>query len=194
MAADEKVGPARGLAARGGQSLTRKRKFMHPLRRLLIRLFYPFTPKSPAALQTPTGFFTDTTICIACKPCEVACKEWNELPADGLAWTGNSYDNTGSLSATSWRHVKFIEQFPTDTRTPLTVLPPVEAGRWLMMSDACKHCVTAPCQQACPTDAIVANEFANVFIQPDICNGCTYCVAACPFGVITRDPTDGHAS
>jgi formate dehydrogenase iron-sulfur subunit len=55
-----------------------------------------------------------------------------------------------------------------------------------MMSDVCKHCVTAPCQQACPTGAIIHNEFENVYIQADICNGCSYCVAACPFGVITR--------
>ena len=62
-----------------------------------------------------------------------------------------------------------------------------------MMSDVCKHCVAAPCQQACPTGAIIYNEFANVYIQPDICNGCTYCVASCPFGVITRSTISGHA-
>jgi formate dehydrogenase iron-sulfur subunit len=62
-----------------------------------------------------------------------------------------------------------------------------------MMSDVCKHCLTAPCQQACPTGAIVHNEFENVYIQPDICNGCAYCIAACPFGVITRAHFDGHA-
>ncbi len=62
-----------------------------------------------------------------------------------------------------------------------------------MMSDVCKHCVTAPCQQACPTGAIVHNEFENVYIQPDICNGCSYCIAACPFGVITRASFDGHS-
>ena len=62
-----------------------------------------------------------------------------------------------------------------------------------MMSDVCKHCVTAPCQQACPTGAIIHNEFGNVYIQPDICNGCAYCIAACPFGVITRSTIDGHA-
>src|SRR5213076_1089604 len=119
------------------------------------------------------GFYTDTTVCIGCKACEVACKQWNQLPADGVGWTGNSYDNTGELSATSWRHVKFIEQFPEEgargegrgTReenagrlslplvsppSPLAPRPsPLGNGRWLMMSDVCKHCVTAPCQQAC---------------------------------------------
>jgi formate dehydrogenase iron-sulfur subunit len=150
------------------------------MRRFLLRLLYPFARVAPPPPHNPTGFFTDTTVCIGCKACEVACKEWNQLAADGMHWTGNSYDNTDTLSATSWRHVKFIEQFP-------------EPGRWLMMSAACKHCVTAPCEQACPTEAIVQNEFSNIFIQPDICNGCSYCVAACPFGVITRSGNDGHA-
>ena len=67
------------------------------------------------------------------------------------------------------------------------------AGRWLMMSDVCKHCVAAPCQHACPTGAIIYNEFANVYIQRDICNGCSYCIASCPFGVITRSDFDGHS-
>src|SRR5205085_11198648 len=146
---------------------------------------------------------TDTTVCIGCKACEVACKQWNQIPADGFEFTGNSYDNTGELSASSWRHVKFIEQF-TDVLPPppgangrlsLDVVaaesPPV--NRWLMMSDVCKHCAAAPCQQACPTGAILYNEFANVYVQTDICNGCGYCVAACPFGVVTRSHFDGHA-
>ncbi len=72
----------------------------------------PFLPVERPEPRTPTGFYTDTTVCIGCKACEVACKQWNQLPADGLHWTGRSYDNTGELSATSWRHVKFIEQFP----------------------------------------------------------------------------------
>jgi formate dehydrogenase iron-sulfur subunit len=75
----------------------------------------------------------------------------------------------------------------------LDVLTESPTNRWLMMSDVCKHCAAAPCQQACPTGAIVYNEFANVYIQPDICNGCAYCIAACPFGVITRSTIDGHA-
>ncbi|MCC6626568.1 MAG: 4Fe-4S dicluster domain-containing protein [Chloroflexi bacterium] len=122
------------------------------------------------------GFFTDTTLCIGCKACEVACKQWNNLPADGLTLSGASYDNTGALSATTWRHVAFIEQFNRGGQ-----------GRWLMMSDVCKHCTTPGCLEACPTGAIVKTEFDTVLIQPDICNGCGYCVPACPFGVITLD-------
>ncbi len=55
------------------------------------------------------GFFTDPTVCIGCKACEVACKEWNDVPEDGLAWTGHSYDNSRSLGGATWRHVKFRE-------------------------------------------------------------------------------------
>jgi formate dehydrogenase iron-sulfur subunit len=178
-------------------------------RALLARFIYPFRRGVVPEPRPATGFYTDTTICIGCKACEVACKQWNQLPADGYELSGNSYDNTGQLSATSWRHVKFIEQFPIDEFQPATV-PVVEAfadgpypwqglslepmtNRWLMMSDVCKHCVTAPCQQACPTGAIVQTEFENIFIQNDICNGCTYCVAACPFGVISRSSIDGHS-
>jgi formate dehydrogenase iron-sulfur subunit len=161
------------------------------------RLVAPFRRGAPPPSRPVTGFYTDTTVCIGCKACEVACKEWNDLPADGFHWTGNSYDNTGELSATSWRHVKFIEQFPAspaDRKTSLALAAADAcAGRWLMMSDVCKHCATAPCQQACPTGAIIHNEFKNVYIQPDVCNGCSYCIAACPFGVITRASFDGHA-
>jgi formate dehydrogenase iron-sulfur subunit len=166
---------------------------------LVARLIGPFRRGKQPEPQPAMGFYTDTTVCIGCKACEVACKQWNQLPADGFEFTGNSYDNTGELSASSWRHVKFVEQFadaapPPDGRLSLDILPPTPpTNRWLMMSDVCKHCVAAPCQQACPTGAIIYNEFANVYIQPDICNGCTYCVASCPFGVITRSTVSGHA-
>jgi formate dehydrogenase iron-sulfur subunit len=167
----------------------------HRLPVFLERLVAPFQRVAPPEPRPATGFYTDTTVCIGCKACEVACKQWNQLPADGFDWTGNSYDNTGELSATSWRHVKFIEQLP-DKGVPVLPGPDSDAfdpARWLMMSDVCKHCVAAPCQQACPTGALIHNEFDNVYIQPDICNGCAYCIAACPFGVITRSTIDGHA-
>jgi formate dehydrogenase iron-sulfur subunit len=178
-----------------GQDAPRSR-----LAALVHRLVDPFRRGDAPPPRPAHGFYTDTSVCIGCKACEVACKQWNQLPADGLTWTGNSYDNTGELSATSWRHVKFIEQLaptpPSDgKRIALDVVPsvPPQNNRWLMMSDVCKHCVTAPCQQACPTGSIIHNEFENVYIQPDICNGCLYCIAACPFGVITRASFDGHS-
>jgi formate dehydrogenase iron-sulfur subunit len=123
------------------------------------------------------GFFTDTTLCIGCKACEVACKQWNQLPADGYEFSGNSYDNTMALGATTWRHVAFVEQAAPPEA------PPTET-KWLMMSDVCKHCTNAGCLEACPTGAIIRNEFDDVFIQPDVCNGCGYCVPSCPFGVV----------
>jgi formate dehydrogenase iron-sulfur subunit len=135
------------------------------------------------------GFFTDTTLCIGCKACEVACKAWNQLPDDGFVFTGMSYDNTGHLGASTWRHVAFVERDQKlSTQTP----GPVDFS-WLMSSDVCKHCQRAGCLEACPTGAIIRTEFDSVYVQPDVCNGCGYCVSACPFGVIDRRPDDGRA-
>ena len=77
----------------------------------------------PPGIPQRVGFFTDTSVCIGCKACEVACKEWNGLPdtdADVLKLTGMSYDNTGALGANSWRHVAFIEQAGCPTSRELT--------------------------------------------------------------------------
>ncbi|MFN2562833.1 MAG: 4Fe-4S dicluster domain-containing protein [Jatrophihabitans sp.] len=182
------------------------------------------------------GFFTDTSVCIGCKACEVACKEWNGIPDDGFNLLGSSYDNTGALGASTWRHVAFIEQpkqlghqelglsgvpagpsasdelnragdealtgdrsmLGTDTTKvnlgmPSTTLPGAETGaesrtefRWLMSSDVCKHCTHAACLDVCPTGSLFRTEFGTVVVQDEICNGCGYCVPACPFGVIDR--------
>lgn len=194
-------------------------------------------PPSPPRM----GFFTDTSVCIGCKACEVACKEWNAIPEDGLELTGMSYDNSGGLGGSTWRHVAFVEQ-----RRPLVTQPPepgvaapdhgdvdvfqaaarigpadalpagVGAGgthaadgtdgaaagpagapagelRWLMSSDVCKHCTHAGCLDVCPTGALFRTEFDTVVVQEDICNGCGYCVPACPYGVIDQRPGDGRA-
>lgn len=133
------------------------------------------------------GFFTDTTLCIGCKACEVACKQWNQLPADGYRLSGNSYDNTRALSSTTWRHVAFIEQTRPSDGTGKTV-------NWQMLSDVCKHCTHAGCLEACPTGALIHNEFGDVYVQPDICNGCGYCVPSCPFGVIDLNEDTGIAA
>ncbi len=162
------------------------------------------------AARPRVGFFTDTSVCIGCKACEVACKEWNEVPEDGLVHRGFSMDNTGGLGADTWRHVAFIEQ-----RRPLDVadapgdlvaqaalgslaehaaLEPEEHGglRWLMASDVCKHCTNAACLDVCPTGALFRTEFGTVVVQEDVCNGCGYCVPACPFGVLDRRQDDGR--
>ncbi|MEU3985546.1 4Fe-4S dicluster domain-containing protein [Streptomyces sp. NPDC026672] len=145
------------------------------------------------------GFFTDTSVCIGCKACEVACKEWNAVPEDGLSLTGMSYDNTQALGASTWRHVAFVEE-----RVPApegrTELPLADGGRsapgelrWLMSSDVCKHCTHAACLDVCPTGSLFRTEFGTVVVQEDICNGCGYCVPACPYGVIEQREGDGRA-
>jgi formate dehydrogenase iron-sulfur subunit len=158
-----------------------------------------------AAPPERVGFFTDTSVCIGCKACEVACKEWNGLPdpdADVLSLTGMSYDNTGALGADAWRHVAFIEQaMPVpvaaadDGGDLISALADGDTGatRWLMSSDVCKHCTHAACLDVCPTGALVRTEFGTVIVQQDVCNGCAYCVSACPFGVIDRREGDGRA-
>ena len=161
------------------------------------------------------GFFTDTSVCIGCKACEVACKEWNQVPDDGYLLTGMSYDNTAALGASTWRHVAFVEK-PAAPASPTTDLgmpgsgPPgrdrehpsgedqaTESGdggiRWLMSSDVCKHCTHAACLDVCPTGSLFRTEFGTVVVQPDICNGCGYCVPACPYGVIDLREDDGRA-
>jgi formate dehydrogenase iron-sulfur subunit len=181
------------------------------------------------------GFFTDTTLCIGCKACEVACKQWNQLPDDGFRFTGMSLDNTGHLGASTWRHVAFVERdrslpgqgsprdgadspqafgelFPLGQPGPRSLLAadiapshietpaplgPTERAlgnfSWLMMSDVCKHCARAGCLESCPTGAIFRTEFGSIYIQPDVCNGCGYCISACPFGVVDRREDDGRA-
>ncbi|GHH93561.1 4Fe-4S dicluster domain-containing protein [Streptomyces capillispiralis] len=153
------------------------------------------------------GFFTDTSVCIGCKACEVACKEWNAVPEDGLELTGMSYDNTQGLGASTWRHVAFVEQRgPRGGAVPgagdvdvfdaaRALDTPAGNGelRWLMSSDVCKHCTRAGCLDVCPTGSLFRTEFGTVVVQEDICNGCGYCVTACPYGVIDQRPGDGRA-
>lgn len=161
------------------------------------------------------GFFTDPTVCIGCKACEVACKEWNLVPDDGFVWRGHSYDHTGALGASTWRHVKFVEQdraLGRQVAGPMGLRPSGRTGadgppgvdpeappgldpdafedpfRWIFLSDVCKHCEHAGCLEACPTGAIIRTEVGSVLVQDDVCNGCGYCVVGCPFGVIDRRP------
>jgi formate dehydrogenase iron-sulfur subunit len=138
------------------------------------------------------GFFTDTSVCIGCKACEVACKEWNDVPEDGLDWTGHSHDNTGGLGADSWRHVAFVEQRSPIGEHQSNFQREDGSFRWLMASDVCKHCTHAACLDVCPTGAIFRTEFGTVVVQEDVCNGCGYCVPACPYGVLDRREEDGR--
>jgi len=158
------------------------------------------------------GFFTDTSVCIGCKACEVACKEWNQVPEDPHGFTGTSYDNSAELGANRWRHVAFIEQrvevngvessapdsWVREAQRQQLVEEGVEtheddAGfRWLMSSDVCKHCTEAACLDVCPTGSLFRTEYGTVVVQEDICNGCGYCVIACPFGVLDQREDDGR--
>jgi formate dehydrogenase iron-sulfur subunit len=131
-----------------------------------------------------------------------------------------SYDNTQALGASTWRHVAFVEKplHPTTTDLGLPGMGPPgwdthesglpqaapsgedqatasgESGvRWLMSSDVCKHCTHAGCLDVCPTGALFRTEFGTVVVQPDVCNGCGYCVSACPYGVIDLRKEDGRA-
>jgi ferredoxin len=101
---------------------------------------------------TRYGFFTDTSVCIGCKACEVACKEWNQLQGNEPTFLADSFDNTGQLDAQNWRHVRFVEHVPDATTA-------IGGGQaWLMMSDVCKHCQHASCMEVCPTGAIIRTE------------------------------------
>jgi formate dehydrogenase iron-sulfur subunit len=176
-------------------------------------LFGPIDPAQEAGYDDPPprkGFFTDTSICIGCKACEVACKEWNDVPDHGFDMLGSSYDNSHSLNADQWRHVAFIEQPARETvdlgmptvgpNGSEVTLPDGTVGerpdfRWLMSSDVCKHCTHAACLDVCPTGSLFRTEFGTVVVQEDVCNGCGYCVPACPYGVIDRrtGSADGKA-
>ncbi len=137
------------------------------------------------------GFFTDTSVCIGCKACEVACKEWNMVPEDGLDWLGHSHDNSGGLGADTWRHVAFVEQRVPAETVETNFERDGEGFRWLMSSDVCKHCTHSACLDVCPTGAIVRTEYGTVVVQDDVCNGCGYCVPACPYGVLDKREADG---
>lgn len=133
------------------------------------------------------AFFTDTSVCIGCKACEVACKEWNRNPEDGYQLTGMSYDNTGTLSANTWRHVAFVEQ--TEER----IEQARESGRRLIG-------LGMPSMPGSSSDGVDGAEAGAVDTTPpdtpdfrwlmasDVCKHCTNagCLDVCPTGALFR--------
>ena len=168
----------------------------------------PTDPAADAAWPDPEprkGFFTDTSICIGCKACEVACKEWNAIPEDGLNLLGSSYDNTGSLGASTWRHVTFIEQTSeriTQAREAGRKL--VELGMPTVRLDQAPSAPSGPGLGDGPTDPTVdlaaataqATAAAALGVVPDfrwlmasdVCKHCTHaaCLDVCPTGALFR--------
>ena len=115
--------------------------------------------------------YIDTSICIGCKACEVACQQWNDLQLEPTVQTG-SYQTLPSLDANYWNLIKFHEQ------------PGAEGLSWLMRKDQCMHCADPGCLRACPAPgAIVQYENGIVDVNPDLCIGCKLCETGCPFDV-----------
>src|SRR2546428_12196576 len=128
------------------------------------------------------AMFTDVSLCIGCRACQVACKQWNQLAPEEPEWTG-SYQNHAHFTDKSYRLVRFFEE--TDAKGQMK--------QRHMMSDACKHCAQARRLEAGPPGALYRPQDGTVNINPDICHGCRYCVSACPFGVVALHPHNGPA-
>jgi len=116
------------------------------------------------------GLLIDTSLCIGCRGCQVACKQWNQRPGVKTEFEG-TYENPTRLSSQTWQRVRFVEQESNG------------AVEWLFMPDTCKHCTEASCMEVCPSGAIKRTEVGSVFFDGEICIGCRYCVQACPFHV-----------
>lgn len=126
--------------------------------------------------------FIDTTKCIACRGCEVACKQWYGLKADIQPFKGYLQTKDGFAPQT-YTFVKMQE------------LPATDGGlRWVFGKRQCMHCTEAACIMVCPKQAIYRTKEGAVVIDQDKCIGCGYCVTNCPFGVPRVDPTLHKAS
>jgi formate dehydrogenase beta subunit len=124
----------------------------------------------------------DTTKCIACRACQIACKQWNELESEHTSNEG-TYENPTDLSPQTWLTIKFNEiqrQGKID---------------WLFSRRSCMHCTDAACVKVCPTGALYHHELGMVAYNKDICSGCGYCIEFCPFDVprSTRNLLTGAA-
>ena len=118
----------------------------------------------------------DATKCMACRGCQVACKQWNELSAEPTTNRG-SYENPPSLTAKNWVKIRFIEGEKDGMPT------------WKFSRQACMHCTDASCVSVCPTKALFHYDLGMVSYDKDACSGCGYCSDFCPFDV---PHTDGN--
>jgi len=130
------------------------------------------TAPAPGVRTLPTiAKLIDTSTCIGCKACEVACQEWNDLPPETTVQMG-TYQTLPDLTENFWNLIKFREHEEDG------------ALRWLMRKDQCMHCTEPGCLIACPAPgAIVQYTNGIVDFQQDQCIGCGYCMTGCPFNV-----------
>jgi formate dehydrogenase iron-sulfur subunit len=133
------------------------------------------TMPEPGVRQSYTGKVAkliDTTKCIGCKACQVACMEWNDL-RDDIGTNVGSYQNPADLSDRSWTLMRFAEY-----ENPKGDL------EWLIRKDGCMHCADPGCLKACPSPgAIVQYSNGIVDFHEENCIGCGYCVTGCPFDI-----------
>ncbi len=116
----------------------------------------------------------DPTRCTACRGCQVACKQWNELEGEVTTNRG-TYENPPDLSPQTWLKIRFTEVQRNGGMS------------WLFTRQACMHCTDAACVKVCPTGALYHHELGFVAYDKDLCSGCGYCVDFCPFHVPRSD-------
>jgi len=138
-----------------------------------IRAISASTNPAPGIRTAPVvAKLIDTSSCIACKACEVACQEWNDLPAETTVQLG-TYQTLPDTTPNLWNLIKFSEHETADG-----------SFQWLFRKDQCMHCSDPGCLKACPAPgAIVQYNNGIVDFQQDNCIGCGYCIAGCPFNV-----------